>query len=582
MIKTLRLENYRGFRNCEIPLRTLGLLVGCNNAGKSTLVEALRVLATLTARYRSLNYHPPPSWLNVPKRYDGVSFSLRNMQINFDNIYHLYGKPPATISATFADNSSVSIFLGGVDKVHAVVTRPNGKIARIRDQTTRLKLPAISIMPQVAPVQREETILTPAYVRSAMSSQLAPLHFRNQLNLRYDLFGRFQEVVEETWPHVKVLELEGQGGLPTKPLYLHVRVDDFVGEIAAMGHGLQMWLQTMWFLTRSEGSTTVILDEPDVYLHADLQRRLIRYIRGRFPQVVVTTHSTEIISEVDPDQILIVDKSRSKSTFATSLPAVQRLIDSVGSVHNIHLAKMWHARRLILIEGKDLKILKHFQNRLFPTSNEPFDTIPNMSIGGWGGWQYAIGSKMLLKNAVDESIITYCILDSDYHTQDDIELRYSEATDRAIQLHIWSMKEMENFLLVPKVIHRLIKARIAKRTIGPSLKEIHSSVLEKASALEDESFDALSTELLARNRSLGAGGANKLARKILKDKKTLPNGLLSVVSGKTLISRLSDWSQTEFGVSFNSLTIAKEMLWDEIPAEIRAVVSAVEQGDAFL
>jgi hypothetical protein len=43
-----------------------------------------------------------------------------------------------------------------------------------------------------------------------------------------------------------------------------------------------MWLQTIWFLTRAKDHETVILDEPDVYMHADLQRRLRGRLKSNF------------------------------------------------------------------------------------------------------------------------------------------------------------------------------------------------------------------------------------------------------------------------------------------------------------
>ena len=80
----------------------------------------------------------------------------------------------------------------------------------------------------------------------------------------------------------------------------------FVAEVGRMGHGLQIWLQAIWFLVRSDRSQTLILDEPDVYLHADLQRKLIRHLLTLPNQTILTSHSVEILSEVAPDQILIV------------------------------------------------------------------------------------------------------------------------------------------------------------------------------------------------------------------------------------------------------------------------------------
>ena len=91
------------------------------------------------------------------------------------------------------------------------------------------------------------------------------------------------------------------------------------------------------------------------------------------------------------------------------------IIEGIGSAQNLHLTRLWSSKKLILIEGKDINYLKHFQDLMFPNATQPIDGLPNMPIGGWSGWPYAIGSAMLLKNAVGDDIITYCILDSDYY-----------------------------------------------------------------------------------------------------------------------------------------------------------------------
>jgi predicted ATPase len=107
----------------------------------------------------------------------------------------------------------------------------------------------------------------------------------------------------------------------------------FVAEVGWMGHGLQMWLQTMWFLAKTPPETTVVLDEPDVYMHPDLQRKLYRLVRGRFHQAIIATHSVEIMAEADPADILIVNSKRSRSQYANTEPGVQVLIDRLGRGH---------------------------------------------------------------------------------------------------------------------------------------------------------------------------------------------------------------------------------------------------------
>lgn len=582
MLVELNIKNFRCFNDHTVPFKSTSIVIGRNNAGKSTLVEALRLVAIVAARYQALSYHEPPEWLEIPRREVGISPSLKGMEFNLKNIFHRYGEPPSIITATFDNDCVIKIYLGEEGQIYAAILDPAGRIARNRAEANKFEIPRVEIMPQVAPVSREEHVLTSDYVRSAISSSLAPMHFRNQIKVLNQFYPPFKEMAEKTWPGLQIKELIVGGSLPGSSLQLMIRDEDFVAEISAMGHGLQMWLQTIWFLARSAEASTVILDEPDVYMHPDLQRRLIRFIRNRFPQLIITTHSVEIMSEVDVDEILIIDRKRPRSRFAGTLPAVQKLIEHVGSVHNIHLAKLWHSRRCILVEGKDIKLLSEIHNVLFPESNEGISALPNMPIGGWGGWNYAIGSSMLLKNAGGQSIIVYCILDSDYHTPQECEKRLGEAESAGVQLRIWQRKEIENYCLVPSAIWRLIASRVSRRKTPPTIEDVTQQLEAIFNELKDDVFDALSAEILAQDRKLGAGGANKAARERLDKSWNSFEGRLSIVSGKEVLSRLSKWSQEQFNVAMNAVLIARQMKPYEIPDEVLQVVRAINSCEPFL
>jgi energy-coupling factor transporter ATP-binding protein EcfA2 len=173
------------------------------------------------------------------------------------------------------------------------------------------------------------------------------------LNLYYGRhFERFKELAESTWSGLRIVDLEGKGGMPgDAELSLLVQDAGFVAEVGWMGHGLQIWLQLIWFLTRSSDpeidpdEDTFIFDEPDVFMHADLQRKFIRVLRKFKQQVIIATHSTEMLAEVEPEQILIVDREKRRSNFATTPPSVQVVLNRIGSAHNIQLARLWSARR---------------------------------------------------------------------------------------------------------------------------------------------------------------------------------------------------------------------------------------------
>lgn len=577
MIDLLRLRNFRGFEDHSMPLRPLTLIVGRNNAGKSSLVEALRLISLVTTRIHGLGFHEGPAWGGIPKREVGVRPSLKGAEISFGTLFHRYGDPPAIIEATFTNGTGLRLYLGGEDTVHAVILDTKGQPARSKAAAIKLGLPTVEILPQVAPLDPAEVVLTSDYVRRVASSNLASRHFRNQLRVFPDSFSLFRSMVEETWPGLRVLELTADRGYPGDPLTLTLRDDDFAAEASAMGHGLQMWLQTMWFLARARDADCVILDEPDVYMHPDLQRRLVRYIKRRQQQIIVATHSVEMMAEVEPDEILVVDRRHRLSRFATGTPAIQKLVEHIGSVHNVQLAKLWNAKKCLLVEGKDIKLLSLLHHTLFPDA-DPLELLPHLPVGGWGGWPYAIGSSRLLQNSGGETITVYCIFDSDYHSAAAIARRYEDARRSAVQLHIWRRKEIENYLLVPTALTRFINSRISARTQSANVLEVINQIEVICAALRNDTFDAISAEILAENRALGAGGANREARKVLDLRWSSTDDRMGVVSGKDVFARLSEWSQTQFGVSLAPSLVARAIDTSEIADEMASVLTAIERG----
>lgn len=271
MLDHIELENFRSFAHHTLPLAPLTVIVGQDNAGKSTIVEALRLLSLAIARCTRLPYKEPPAWTGHPKREYGVSPSLRNIEIEFSTLTHQYAEPPSTATVVLSSGVSVTAYIDNA-KLFAVLRDPAGQIVKTREAARRLRIPEVAIMPQIGPVQRDESILGPDYVRAALDSPLASLHFRNQLNVLYKRFRDLKRVVEERWPGVQVQRLDGQGGIQGDSLYLWVvRNRGFVGEAGVMGHGLQMWLQTMWFLTRA---TALIIEVEPVHGSHSAQRNL--------------------------------------------------------------------------------------------------------------------------------------------------------------------------------------------------------------------------------------------------------------------------------------------------------------------
>ena len=159
-----------------------------------------------------------------------------------------------------------------------------------------------------------------------------------------------------SWPGLRITNLD----IDEERIELIVYDADFAAEIGQMGSGLQMWLQMVWYISRCPIGSTIVLDEPDVYMHPDLQQKIFKIVQRKFRQVIIATHSVEIISLVEPKQIVTVDK-------------------------------------------------------------------------------------------------TICILDRDYHFDEEIAELYRKAEENHLNLHVWEKKEIENYILTPQSIFRLIE-----------------------------------------------------------------------------------------------------------------------------
>ena len=158
-----------------------------------------------------------------------------------------------------------------------------------------------------------------------------------------------------------------------------------------------------------------------------------------------------------------------------------------------------------------------------------------------------------------------------------IHERYAQAKERGINLHIWERKEIENYLLNPNVIVRSIKARTTKTPPTPA--DVQALLDQACEDEKDTVQDAMATSILRRDRPLGLTGANKIAREELK--RRWEHERLHIVSGKTLVSRVSAWAQQQHGASIGAMALARGFRASEIPQELQTVVTSIEEGAAF-
>jgi predicted ATPase len=198
-------------------------------------------------------------------------------------------------------------------------------------------------------VEHREEVLSRAHVEIHTGTRLTSRHFRNLLNyavVEYD--SDDDEVVEQmldflyaATPEITDIEIEKTyaPGHAELDVYVTEAISAGKRELYWMGDGLQVWLQLLFHLWRHRNDDVLVLDEPDVFLHPDLQRRLVTLLEERTCQVVVATHAPEILAEASRNAVTWVDRSRRASKKVRETADFDQLNSSLGSSFNLALAR---------------------------------------------------------------------------------------------------------------------------------------------------------------------------------------------------------------------------------------------------
>jgi predicted ATPase len=333
VLQQLDLINFKAFEQHTIHFRGSAFLVGPNSAGKSTIIEALRLCAQLLQHAR----HFAASEM---REYGGLhlwaySFGLEQFEFVSENLRHEFQEELETrIDLRFKGVGTLRVvWPGSTDNFESelpffYIELENGMQLH-RPAHVKANFPDLGVIPLLSPIERSEPILDPRYVRRNLDGRLASRHFRNQLSLlsdqvtpegsMYDEFLKFASA----WlkPELELGRLGSHMGEKELELDLYYREDRSRKhrEVFWAGDGIQVWLQLLLHTFRLRNASTIVLDEPDVYLHADLQRRLVRLLESLSGQTITATHSPEILAEASPEAVIWVDKTRRRGVRAPKI-----------------------------------------------------------------------------------------------------------------------------------------------------------------------------------------------------------------------------------------------------------------------
>lgn len=345
IIRKLELENWRSFRGpLSVPLSSLTLLIGPNNAGKSNLIAAIPALRALATN------NPPVIHelgdfafaTGAESLQLGVDFADGKEEGTYSFQLHRGGAWKESLHTPLENFRFVGQGLSGRAGIpHLVATRPSALIRRLSDALSQFQTwrpDPVGIGAQ-SPV-RKTTRLSPNGANSA--SMLDYIKDTDR-----ETYERIQEDVRRCAP--EIVEVTAVGTLDDG--HKQVEFVERSGLRIPARHaseGLRLMLFVLLLTYSPEPPPLFAIEDLEAGLHPRRISDVVGFLRrvtlaDNGPQVILTSHSPLVLDQFRdvPEHVIVVERGTDGWSTCTSL--AQRLAALKGVKPDVALGDLWYS-----------------------------------------------------------------------------------------------------------------------------------------------------------------------------------------------------------------------------------------------
>jgi hypothetical protein len=454
----VKLTNFKAFKTFTLRLGGNDVyLVGPNNAGKSTLLAATRAAARMV-RIAQRERADDRSRVDGVQQW-GHAFASTRVDLKSENLRHEFSPEETRLYVGFGrDVRLTAVWPDASDNEDAFFFVKDNDVTLRRPTDVRQCLPRIAVVPVLSPLDPDERLLSDSQISSNLESQLASRHFRNQVAYMsrregHDALERYFEYVHLWTPELELVP--SRQAIGDIDIYYDEDGARHPREISWAGDGIQIWLQILLHLFRNQDADVVILDEPEVFLHPDLQRRLVHVLNAHSAQTVTATHSAEVLAEAPEESVVWVHRTKRQSIRKPSAEVATELSAALGTAFNVDLARAFKARAVVFVEGEDVVILRRLAATIGAVEIGNDRRITTIRLEGFERWDRLEGFKWLTDELLGKHIALHVLLDRDYRSPEEVSAIENALGNVGVGAHIWERHELENYLLEVPTISRL-------------------------------------------------------------------------------------------------------------------------------
>jgi len=476
MIRTVILRRFKRFSDQTFDhLDGQVVLAGPNNAGKTTLLQAIATWHLAFMRWKELNdfHRHGGAYPKAPiARQAFSSVPLRS----FDSLWHRRQyQGTIEIAITFTSGLTVTMEIIS-DSTEQVYVRPKPDVDPASLRT--LDVDAVFV-PPMSGLGPDEPLYQEPFIRHLLGQGKPGDVLRNvlwQVSQRQPAWVALESSIVRLFGF-RLLAPNTQGAFiiaEYQPTGATHRLD-----IASAGSGFQQVLMLLAFLYLRPASI-LLLDEPDAHLHVILQDaiygELCAVAAKQGSQLVIATHSEVIINSVDPDRLLLVMNQPRRIADRADRDRLRR---ALGVLTNTDLMQAIDAPGILFLEGSsDLALLRAWAEVLDHPARE---TLTTRLFWKQTSHQHRDGAKGVpsremhdLLRLVRDDLPGLEITDGDGRS----EPADAPITGTGMQRIRWRRYEIESYLIHPAALERFVTARVGVAAAAPHVSDLRAKLAE--------------------------------------------------------------------------------------------------------
>jgi len=592
-IKHLWLKNLKGFEDLEVDFGAFNVLVGPNSCGKSTVLQAIdlgfRLMQFHIEFQRGILVRPRAGKRIIEEMLpvaDPQDFWFRRrIRVGNERIPVIIG---VELEGGHKFEFEIRRLWGGLNS--RMTQLPEGLDETIvRDILARRP----TLIPSSFGMVKREEYRTPARIEvlslTGHHNEVLRNYLRELLDKSPETYHGLQDDLKRHFRGtVGEVEFSFDSDQYISLRYHGEGEDGYEHDIFSAGGGFLQMLQVLTYLYLQTPGI-VLLDEPDAHLHSSLQRLVVDLLVGLNKrekiQVIMATHSKEIINYVDASHILPVSRDIKTTQSLERHSSVLPILQDLGAIDNVDLAALVASKRCVFVEGRtDRQRLARFAAKFGSTVFEGQSQVVVIPLRGVDHPEKYVGLD-IFESVIGQPIRALIIRDRDGLPDDLVEEIRADVANRGREVIVLNKTHMENYLLQPDVIWRVVCDELRQRNVEeenlPTREQIQSLIEQAVDSLYNETFDSIAGQINKHyieyhQRHLDTKTSNQRSREFLSARWQTLDGKLGIVLGKKALRVIRREIQEAWKVSFTDNRLIDAMTDDEIDPEIRTIINRLE------